>query len=172
MVGKFDYGDLLHDERQFGLYPPKRIRLFESREEKSLYLFKKREDLSFKKMVKWLENYNLSYQIITVTTINKAIIKKMLCNSENGFDEILVSEFKSAKIWRPELKRKVDSLTVEDMISEIKKNPYLLKSPILFDEEKLLAGYNGDEIRKFVPKLYRVVKKNNRGINKPNEGLL
>lgn len=126
---------------------------------KSLFLYKKKNDLAFRKVEKWLKYYNLSYQIITPSTINKSIIFKMLCCSEKGFAEILVSKFKSEKLWRHYLGGEIDTITVPEMVDEILKNPRLLKNPILFDEENLLAGFHSEEIRKFVPKVYRTIGK-------------
>ena len=53
----------------------------------------------------------------------------------------------------------MDTITVSEMVNEIVENPRLLKNPILFDEENLLAGFHSEEIRKFVPKAYRVIGK-------------
>ena len=126
---------------------------------KQLFLYKKKDDTAFRKVEKWLKDHKLSYQLITPGTINKSIIFKMLCCSENGFAEILVSKFKAERLWSNYLGVEMDTITVSEMVNEIVENPRLLKNPILFDEENLLAGFHSEEIRKFVPKAYRVIGK-------------
>lgn len=124
-----------------------------------LYLYKKKDDLSIKKVEKWLRNYNLQYEIITPQTITKSIVYHMLTCSEKGFSEILVSKIKAEKVWQCHSSVEMDRLTVAEMVQEIIKDPLLLRAPILFNQEKLLAGYNSEEIRKFIPKSYRFFEK-------------
>ncbi|WP_242359678.1 ArsC/Spx/MgsR family protein [Lactococcus petauri] len=130
-----------------------------TKENKKLYLYKKKEDAAVKKVEKWLRHYNLSYNLITPNTINETMIYHMLYCSDGGFSELLVSQIKAEKVWQCHSRIKMDKITVSEMVKEIIKDPFLLRTPILFDEEKILAGYNSEEIRKFLPKTYRIIGK-------------
>uniref|UniRef100_UPI00359C2676 ArsC/Spx/MgsR family protein n=1 Tax=Lactococcus garvieae TaxID=1363 RepID=UPI00359C2676 len=140
------------------------INLLGSKCSRELYLFKKKDEPAVQKVETWLNKHNLAYKIITPCTINKSIVIQMLYCSEKGFSEILVSRVKAAKTWQSFPEVEIEKLTVPKMIQEILKNPYLLKNPILFDEEKLSAGFNVEEIRKFIPKAYRMFENRLRTI--------
>ncbi|WP_285015787.1 ArsC/Spx/MgsR family protein [Lactococcus garvieae] len=136
--------------------PSKNIQILE---DNNLYLYKKKDDVAVKKVEKWLRQYHLSYELITPKTIDKVTIYQMLSCSSMGFSELLVSKIKAEKIWQCHPRIEMDRTTVSEMVKEILIDPFLLRSPILFDEEKLLAGYNSEEIRKFIPKYYRLIEK-------------
>lgn len=134
-------------------------------ENNQLYLYKKKEDLAVKKVEKWLRYHNLTYKLITPKMITKSIIYHMLYCSDNGFSELLVSKVKAEKVWQCHPRAKMEAITVSEMVEEILKDPFLLRSPILFDEGKLLAGFNIEEIRKFIPRTHRVIEKKMKQIN-------
>lgn len=130
-----------------------------------LYLYKKKEDIAVKKVEKWLKCHNLNYKLITPKMINESTIYHMLYCSNDGFSELLVSKIKAEKVWRNHPRAEIDRIKVSEMVEEVLQDPYLLKSPILFDKEKLLAGFNTEEIRKFIPRLYRAIEKEMKQIN-------
>lgn len=103
---------------------------------------------------KWLLDHNLQHQMITKDGLTKDILKKILVVSDNGFDDILISE-KRTKIYKN--MTALRKLTTIQLLDTILANPKLLKEPIIFDDNKMLTGYNSDEIRKFLPRT-----KNNR----------
>ncbi|WP_232245092.1 ArsC/Spx/MgsR family protein [Lactococcus lactis] len=45
----------------------------------------------------------------------------------------------------------MDQISTEQMIQFILKNQQLLRSPITFDDRRLLIGYNNEDIRTFIP---------------------
>ena len=48
-------------------------------------------------------------------------------------------------------------MSISEMISFIRKNPSVLKRPIMVDDEhdRMQVGYNSDDIRIFIPKAQR-----------------
>lgn len=100
-----------------------------------------------KQAIKWLVDHNLPHQIITKDGLTVGILKKMLVVCDNGFDDILISE-KRTKIYKN--MDTIIQLTTLQLIEQILENPKLLKEPIIFDDKKILIGYNSDEIRKFL----------------------
>ncbi len=80
-------------------------------------------------------------------------VKKILSEFSNkGFEEIIVSESKAPKLYS-ELRSScdMDQISTEQMIQFILKNQQLLRSPITFDDRRLLIGYNNEDIRTFIP---------------------
>ena len=134
-------------------------------ENSKLYLFKKKEDVAVKKVEQWLRCHNFYYKLITPKMINENTIYHMLYCSDGGFSDLLVSKVKAEKVWQCHPGLELETITVQEMVEEILQDPYLLKSPILFDEVKLLAGFNVEEIRKFIPRSHRLIEKKMKQIN-------
>lgn len=114
----------------------------------------------------WLDNHNLDYEILTKNNLNDKILIKLLSLSDKGFDEILVSKTKIGENGRKFFELIDDNITTLKMIEIILKNPTVLKTPIIFDEKRYLVGYNGEEIRMFLPRTsrkitYKIINKNN-----------
>jgi regulatory protein spx len=78
-------------------------------------------------------------------------IKGILRMTEDGTDEIISTR---SKVFQ-KLKVDVDSLPLQDLYDLIRKNPGILRRPILIDEKRLQVGYNEDEIRRFLPRKVR-----------------
>ena len=83
----------------------------------------------------------------------------MLALSENGFDSLIISKVKAKKCWTLSGLQTLEyeELTVKQMIDFLLKHPWLLRTPILFEEDRLLVVYNGEEIRMFIPRDYRQI---------------
>lgn len=108
---------------------------------------------SCRKAKKWLEDYKIEYVEKNLFThpLTDKDLDLMLANAENGFDDIISTR---SKIFKEE------NLDIEDMrMSElknfIKKNPSVLKRPIIVDDYRMQVGYNEEEIRVFIPKRLR-----------------
>lgn len=76
----------------------------------------------------------------------------MLSKSENGTEDIISKKSKIVK----ESGVDVDSMTINELISFISKNPSVLKRPIIVDDHRIQVGYNPDEITTFIPHAKRV----------------
>ncbi|WP_270318311.1 ArsC/Spx/MgsR family protein [Lactococcus petauri] len=47
------------------------------------------------------------------------------------------------------------STSLNEGINYLKVNPNLLRSPIIIEKDKVLIGYNPEQIRMFLPQAYR-----------------
>ncbi|WP_278229377.1 ArsC/Spx/MgsR family protein [Lactococcus lactis] len=97
----------------------------------------------------WLLEHDLQHQMITKDNLTLDILKKILIVSDNGFDDVLISEQRT-KIYKK--MKSVTKMTTMQLFEKILENPKLLKEPIIFDDNKMLTGYNSEEIRKFLPR--------------------
>lgn len=104
---------------------------------------------SCRKAKKFFNDENIPYleKNIFVTDLNEEELKDILMKSENGTDDIISSRSKIIKESGVDL----DSMTISELISFIRKNPSILKRPIMVDESKIQVGYNEEEIRVFIP---------------------
>ena len=90
---------------------------------------------------------------IFTSNLKEEELRDILTKSENGTDDIISSKSKIVK----EQKVDLDSMSISEMISFIRKNPSVLKRPIMVDDEhdRMQVGYNSDDIRIFIPKAQR-----------------
>ena len=52
----------------------------------------------------------------------------------------------------------IDSMTISQLINFIRKNPSILKRPIMIEDHKMQVGYNKEEIRTFIPRAKRIAQ--------------
>lgn len=91
---------------------------------------------------------------IFVNDLNEVELKDILTKTENGTEDIIATKSKIIK----ENKTDIDSMTISELIAFIRKNPSVLKRPIMVDDTKVQVGYNSEEIRVFIPHEKRVAE--------------
>ncbi len=110
---------------------------------------------SCKKAIKWLDEHKIKYSEKNLFTepITRDDIKLMLENSENGFEDIISTRSKVFTTQNVD----IDSMSYNELIDFIIKNPSILRRPIIVDDAKMQVGYNDDEIRVFIPREIRKI---------------
>ena len=110
---------------------------------------------SCRKVKKWFKEQNIPYEEKNIFTddIKPEELRSILMKTDNGTEDIISNKSKIIK----EGKVDVDSMTVSEMIDFIRKNPSVLKRPIMVDDEhdRLQVGYNADDISIFIPRARR-----------------
>ena len=110
---------------------------------------------SCRKVKKWFKEQNIPYEEKNIFTddIKPEELRSILMKTDNGTEDIISNKSKIIK----EGKVDVDSMTVSEMIDFIRKNPSVLKRPIVVDDEhdRLQVGYNADDISIFIPRARR-----------------
>ncbi len=108
---------------------------------------------SCRKAKKWFDQYKIPYSEKNIFSIklSQEDIRRMLSNSENGFDDIISTRSKVFK----EKHLEPDLMTTSELISFIIDNPSVLKRPIIINENELQVGYNNEDITIFLPKELR-----------------
>ena len=91
---------------------------------------------------------------ILVTDLNESELKDILSKTENGTEDIISNRSKVIKEGNKDL----DNMTISELIAFIRKNPTVLKRPIMVDDTKIQVGYNPEEIRVFIPHEKRVAE--------------
>jgi len=108
---------------------------------------------SCKKVKKWFTEQNIPFEEKNIFSPNlkDEELKEILTKSENGTSDIISKRSKVIK----DNKIDVDDMTITEMISFIRKNPSVLKRPIMVDDHRIQVGYNKEEITTFIPKTRR-----------------
>lgn len=111
---------------------------------------------SCKKAKEFFKKEDIPFQEknIFVTDLNDNELKDILSKTENGTEDIISLRSKIIK----ETKTDINSMTISELIAFIRKNPSVLKRPIMVDERKVQVGYNPEEIRVFIPHEKRVAE--------------
>lgn len=111
---------------------------------------------SCRKARAWLEENGIEYQESNLFSepLPFQELKRMLQLTEEGTSEIISTRSKAFQ----ELNVDIDDLTISELYDIILDNPSLLRRPIMFDNKRLVVGYNEDEIRAFIPRDVRKVE--------------
>ncbi|MBW9211854.1 MULTISPECIES: transcriptional regulator Spx [Terrabacteria group] len=121
---------------------------------------------SCRKVKSWLNEHHLPFieKNIFKTLLNDNEIKHLLMRSENGSDDIIS---KRSKVIQ-EMNLDLDAMTVDELVHFIKKNPSVLKRPIIISENSFQVGYDEEEMGVFVPRELREFANEACGPNCPN----
>jgi regulatory protein spx len=108
---------------------------------------------STKQATQWFKKNNIPFIMrnIIKDPLTVTELKEFLRMTIDGTDDILAKKSKKYK----ELDIDFDELPLPELLELFHQYPRLLKSPIIFDEKRLQAGYNEEEIRQFLPREVR-----------------
>ncbi|MBO5578262.1 MAG: transcriptional regulator Spx [Bacilli bacterium] len=111
---------------------------------------------SCRKAKEFFKKEEIPYQEknIFVNDLNDKELIEILTKTENGTEDIISTRSKIIK----ESGTNIDDMTIKELVAFIRKNPSVLKRPIMVDETKVQVGYNSEEIRVFIPHEKRVAE--------------
>lgn len=119
----------------------------------TITIYEKPSCNSSKIALRWLNNYNLEYEKLRINSISFKHLVWILKMTECGLDDIVRTQ-RTPAIIKKKVK-KLYSLTFSEALNYLLLYPELLRTPIIFSDNKLLVGFNSEEIRKFIPNAYR-----------------
>ena len=104
---------------------------------------------SCRKVKKWFDEQEIPYELINIfsPSFTAEHVKELIVKSENGTEDIISTRSKIVQ----EQNIDFDEMTISELINFIRKNPSILKRPIIVDDHRLQVGYNEDEISTFLP---------------------
>jgi regulatory protein spx len=106
--------------------------------------------LSSKKAKNWFRKNNIPFleRNMRKDPLTIGELQSILQMTLEGTDEILATQ---SKVYK-KLDIKIDELPLKDLLELIYSHKELLRSPIIFDKKRIMAGYHQDEIRQFIPR--------------------
>lgn len=109
--------------------------------------------LACRKAKFWLNKNNIPFteRNLYAQPLSVDEIKEILRKTEGGTDEIISTRSKKFK----NLNIDINNTPLNDLCKLIQKNPDLLRRPIIFDQKNLQAGYNEEEMGRFLPRQVR-----------------
>lgn len=103
------------------------------------------------KAEKYLEKYNVSYEILREDLLSVEDLKQILSLTKHGFDEIMITK-QQTKVIYSLFDFEISKSTTNQLINFILNHQELLKTPIIFDEKNLSVGYKVEALQKFIPR--------------------
>ena len=103
----------------------------------------------------WLDDHNLPYieHNLLVNPLSITELKAILRLTEEGTTDVIA--YRSLAYLKLSSRITIDDLSLNELLNMIRKNPSLIRRPIILDEKRLQVGYNEDEIRCFLPRSVR-----------------
>ena len=83
-------------------------------------------------------------------------IKHLLQYTYDGIDDLIST--KSNAYQQLSRTTPIEDMSLSEAVHVLSQTPQLLRRPIIFDDHRLLCGFNQDEIRMFIPRDQRVLK--------------
>jgi regulatory protein spx len=111
---------------------------------------------SCRKVKKWFDEQGIPYESKDIFShkLTTEDIKEVISKCENGTDDIISPRSKIVQ----ENHIDFDSMKVSELIDFIKKNPSVLRRPIIVDDHRVQVGYSEEEIRTFIPRARRLAE--------------
>ena len=111
---------------------------------------------SCRKVKKWFDDNHIPYETKDIFSgdLQDADLMEVLTKTENGSDDIISPR---SKIMQDN-DIDIDNMKISELIAFIKKNPSILRRPIIVDDHRIQVGYNAEEIRTFIPRARRLAE--------------
>lgn len=90
----------------------------------------------------WMGAHHLHFERLTNSNVDKEVVVDILKLSEGGFDDCVKSGYRAA----------LNNFSFTEALNFIVENPNLLREPIIWNENKLVIGFQIDELTTFLPR--------------------
>ena len=119
-------------------------------------LYTATSNISSQKAIGWLKKYGIPYEEknLSIAPIKIEEIQDILFLTTEGTTEIISKKSQAIKKLKAEID--INTLSLPQFYEVIIGNPEILHLPIIHDGKKLQVGYNEEEIRKFIPRRFRL----------------
>lgn len=110
-------------------------------------------DPSKRKAVKWLSGHGLAIHMrnLEKESLSVAEIQQLLALSLNGTDDLISKRSRETK----KLKMDRDTVTINELTAAIQTSPHILKNPIIFNDRKMVTGFDKEKMGIFIPQTQR-----------------
>lgn len=123
---------------------------------------------SCRKAKKWFDEQGIPYETKDIFSgeLKPEDIKEIISKSEDGTDAFISTRSKIVQ----ENDIDFEEMTISQLIEFIRKNPSVLRRPIIVDDHRIQVGYNPDEIDTFIPRARRFAESGCNQRDCPNWG--
>ncbi|WP_285122517.1 ArsC/Spx/MgsR family protein [Lactococcus petauri] len=106
----------------------------------------------------WFKSHNLIVQHLDLMDISQKDLLHLVSLTEIGLEEILKNK---GRFNRKFLERnfQFSNKSLVESLSFLETHTEFLRSPIILSEDKYMLGFNTEEIRQFLPPIYRELER-------------
>lgn len=98
------------------------------------------------KCLDWMGAHHLPFERLTNRNVDKEVVIDILKLSEGGFDDCVKSGYRVA----------LNNFSFTEALNFIVENPNLLREPIIWNEKKLVIGFQTEELTTFLPRGHHI----------------
>ncbi|MGY3712049.1 ArsC/Spx/MgsR family protein [Lactococcus petauri] len=109
-------------------------------------VFGEDKEKTVQKCVDWMSAHHLSFERVKNTNVDKETVIDILKLSEGGFDDCVKSGYRAA----------MNNCSFTEALNFIVKNPNLLREPIIWNDNKLVIGFQTEELTTFLPRGHHI----------------
>ncbi|MQW23206.1 MULTISPECIES: ArsC/Spx/MgsR family protein [unclassified Lactococcus] len=114
---------------------------------------------SCRSALKWLKAYKIPFETVHLKDLKMKELVHILSLTDEGVTQLKTQNRGTNTANSHYIRTLVDeSESFDELLDIINENPECFKAPIITDNNKLLIGYNEDEIRAFIPRMTRDVQ--------------
>lgn len=119
-----------------------------------IYLYHVKSCIPSKKAIQWFKKYGIEISLKSPGQMSREDIIMALSSTTKGLPDLIkhprhFTDHDESSILS------MNKMTLNQAIDRIKTHPHLLKTPIIVEKDKVLIGYNPEQIRIFLPREYR-----------------
>lgn len=113
---------------------------------------------STQRTFRWFEEHSIPIEKRRISKITSQELVKILSLTDLGLEDVLKRSSRHRSVYTNFMNGEAEC-SFRESVMFLQKNTDLLQTPIIVKENKLLIGFNNDEIRQFLPQEYRRQKK-------------
>lgn len=113
---------------------------------------------SCKQAARWFMAPEIKVKKKRIKTITRRDLIHSLSLSHNGFLDVLKQTSRSSTQLTGEVKA-IENMNFNEGVDYLLEHKYLLRTPLIIDEEKIVIGYNSENMRVFLSRAYREVSR-------------
>ncbi|MDP4086680.1 MAG: arsenate reductase family protein [Bacillota bacterium] len=102
-----------------------------------------------RKTKKWLDDQQVSYELLHIVKTPPSRKKLQEIYQKSGLELMNFISTKTKKYREMGIKDQIKTATDQEILDLLSSDGMLLKKPILTDGEKVLIGFNEEELKKF-----------------------
>ena len=118
---------------------------------------------SSKRAKAWFVEHGIEFESYLISQLPREELLRILPLTEAGMASIVKSVAKANSETKAGL-LKLARMQFNDGVNFLNVHPQLLQTPIIIKGNQLMIGFNSEEIRQFIPKAYRKIQKENKGL--------
>lgn len=120
-------------------------------------IFTKPNNSSSKQAQQWLKERQIPFKTVSYANLSLSDLIKILSLTDTGVPQIQAKRTSRDTAETFRVNHLIEEASsISTLLNLMKSYPQRFKAPIIIDDNKLLIGFNDEEIRKFLPRQRKI----------------